>query len=93
MDAVPSAMLAALHPRRAMVQNSRRWIEASDVIPMFPTFVWKVQIEAGLRDALRERVLAAMTAMRARLPPLARGHGWQSKQTLHQRGDLWDLQR
>ena len=36
-----------------MVQNSRRWIEASDVIPMFPTFVWKVQIEAGLRDALR----------------------------------------
>jgi hypothetical protein len=87
------AMPAALRPHRAMVQNSRRWIEASDVIPMFPTFVWKVQIEAGLRDALRERVLAAMTEMRARLPPLAHGHGWQSEQTLHQRGDLWDLQR
>ena len=60
---------------------------------MFPTFVWKVQIEAGLRDALRQRVLAAMTEMRVRLPPLAHGHGWQSEQTLHQRGDLWDLQR
>lgn len=28
-------------------------IEASDVIPMFPTCVCKFQIEAGLRDALR----------------------------------------
>jgi hypothetical protein len=60
---------------------------------MFPTFVWKVQIEAGLRDALRERDLAAITEMWDWLPPLARGHGWQSKQTLRQRGDLWDLQR
>jgi hypothetical protein len=76
-----------------MVQNSRRWIEASDVIPMFPTFVCKVQIEAGPRNALRQRVLAAMTAMRARPPPLARGHGRESEQTLHQRADLWDLQR
>jgi hypothetical protein len=75
-----------------MVQNSRRWMEASDVIPMFPTFVWKDQIEAGLRDALRQRVLAAMTEMRVRLPPLVQGHGWQSEQTLRQRGDLWDLQ-
>ena len=87
------AMAAAARPRRAMVHNNRRWMEASDVIPMFPTFVWKVQIEAGLRDALRQRVLAAMTEMPVRLPPLARGHGWQSEQTLHQRGDLRDLQR
>jgi hypothetical protein len=75
-----------------MVQNSRRWIAASDVMPMFPTFVWKIQIEAGLRGALRQRVLAAMTEMRARLPPLAHGHGWQSEQTLRQRRDLRDLQ-
>ena len=86
------AMPAALRPHRAMVQNSRRWIEALGVITMFPTFVWKVQIEAGLGDALQQRVLAAMTEMRVRLPPLAHGHGWQSEQTLPQRGDLWDLQ-
>ena len=26
--------------------------EHSDVIPMFPTLVWKVQLQAGLRDAI-----------------------------------------
>ena len=71
-----------------MVQNSRQWIEASDVIPMFPTFVWKVQIESGLRDALCEPILAAMAEMRVRLPPLAPGDGWQSGQALHQREDF-----
>jgi uncharacterized protein (TIGR02466 family) len=74
-----------------MVQNSRRWMEASDVIPMFPTFVWKVQIESGLRDALRETILAAIAEMRVRLPPLAPGDGWQSGQALHQREDFGDL--
>jgi len=36
-----------------MVQNSRRWLEASDVVSMFLTFVWKVQIECDLRKVLR----------------------------------------
>ena len=74
-----------------MAQNGRRWMEASDVIPMFPTFVWKVQIETGLRDTLRERILAALAEMRVRLPPLAPGQGWQSGQALHQREDFRDL--
>ena len=50
------AMPAAPHPRQAMVQNSRRWMETSDVIPMFPTFVWKVQLEAGLRERILIKV-------------------------------------
>jgi hypothetical protein len=40
------------------MQNGLRWREASDVIPKFPSFAWKVQVEASLRDALRERILA-----------------------------------
>lgn len=74
-----------------MVQYSRRWMEASDVIPMFPTFVWKVQIESGVRDALRETISAAIAEMRAGLPPLATGEGWQSGQALHQREAFRDL--
>jgi len=66
-------------------------MEASDVIPMFPTLVWKIQIEPGLRDALRRAILAALGEMRGRLPPLAPGEGWQSGQALHQRADLLDL--
>jgi len=74
-----------------MVQSSRRWMEASDVVPMFPTFAWKLQIEAGLRDALRESILAALAVMREGLPPLAPGMGWQSAHELHRRDDFRDL--
>ena len=55
---------------------------------MFPSFVWKVQIESGFRDTLRETILAAIAEMRVQLPPLAPGHGWQSGQTLHEREDF-----
>ena len=74
-----------------MTQKGLRWKEASDVIPMFPTFVWKVQVEASLRDALREKILAALAGMRARLAPLEPGQGWQSEQALHQREEFRDL--
>jgi len=58
---------------------------------MFPTFVWKLQIESGLRDALRESILAALAVMREGLPPLAPGMGWQSAHELHRRDDFRDL--
>jgi len=35
-------------------------METPDVMAMFPTFVWKVQIEAGPRDALRKRVVLVL---------------------------------
>ena len=58
---------------------------------MFPTLVWKIQIEPRLRDALRRTILAALAEMRGRLPPLAPGQGWQSGQALHEREDLLEL--
>lgn len=64
-------------------------MEASDVIPMFPTLVWKLQIEAGLRDALGASISATLAALRGDLPPP--GQGWQSEQTLHQRPELRPL--
>ena len=66
-------------------------MEASDVIPMFPTFVWKLQIEASLRDALATNIRAALADLRRGLPPLESGRGWQSRQALHEREDFRDL--
>jgi uncharacterized protein (TIGR02466 family) len=74
-----------------MVKEDSRWMETSDVIPMFPSLVWKIRIEAGLRDALAAKILAALTDMRRDLPPLAAGRGWQSPQSLHEREDFADL--
>jgi len=74
-----------------MAMESKKWMEASDVIPMFPTLVWKLQVEADLRDALAARILEALAAMRRDLPPLEPGRGWQSGQALHERDDLREL--
>lgn len=74
-----------------MLHDSRRRFEASDVVPMFPTFVWKIQVEPGLRDTLREKILAALAEMRAGLPTLAPGEAWQSGTALHRREELRDL--
>ena len=74
-----------------MARSGQQWREASDVIPMFPSLVWKTQIEPGLRDALRARIEAVLAEMRSGLPPLAAGQGWQSEQTLHVREELREL--
>jgi uncharacterized protein (TIGR02466 family) len=66
-----------------MSKGSARWVSASDVIPMFPTLVWKVQLEAQLRKRIDAKMLGALKRMRKAGPPLAPGRGWQSKQTLH----------
>jgi uncharacterized protein (TIGR02466 family) len=71
--------------------DSSRWVSSSDVIPMFPTLVWKVQLESQLCKEIDAQVLAALARMRGPLPQLAPGHGWQSIQTLHTLEELRDL--
>ena len=74
-----------------MLKQTERWIEASDVIPMFPTLVWKILLEAELRSAIDVKILAALEGIRRGLPRLEAGQGWQSEQTLHARGEFLDL--
>jgi uncharacterized protein (TIGR02466 family) len=74
-----------------MVGQSDRWSEASDVIPMFPTLVWKVELHAQLRETIDSKAFAALSLMRRDLPPLTSGKGWQSIQTLHTLDDFQDL--
>ena len=66
-------------------------MEASDVIPMFPTLVWKIQIDPDLRDLLGAGILAALAELRRDLPPLPAGQGWQSGHTLHEREEFREL--
>jgi len=74
-----------------MGNQNARWSEASDVIPMFPTLVWKIELEARLREAIGTRLLAALAHLRRDLPPLAPGQGWQSVQSLHELDEFRDL--
>lgn len=74
-----------------MVKERDPWIEASDVIPMFPTLVWKIQLNAELHDAIDAKILATLERIRRDLPELGPGRGWQSEQTLHEREEFRDL--
>ena len=74
-----------------MPNGNTQWMAASDVIPMFPTLVWKIELEAQLREAIGAQALAALARMRRDLPPLAPGQGWQSVQSLHELDDFREL--
>jgi uncharacterized protein (TIGR02466 family) len=58
---------------------------------MFPTLVWRFELDAQLRKAVNARALAALSLMRRDLAPLAPGHGWQSAHTLHTLEEFGDL--
>jgi len=74
-----------------MLEAADQRSDISDVIPMFPTLVWKVELHTQLREEINAKALAALARMRRDQPPLAPGAGWQSAQTLHELDDFHDL--
>jgi uncharacterized protein (TIGR02466 family) len=74
-----------------MVKEGNPWLETSDLIPMFPTLVWKFQLKPDVRDAVDARIIPMLEAMRRDGPALAVGQGWQSGGTLHEREELREL--
>src|SRR5919197_6237161 len=74
-----------------MSKRADNWIETSDVIPMFPTLVWKIHVRPAWSDAMAAQMLPALAAMRAKSPPLEPGRGWQSEQALHERAEFGEL--
>ena len=64
---------------------------SSDVISMFPTLVWRVELDDPVRETIETKGIAALARLRRDLPPLAPGEGWQSMQTLHELEDFREL--
>ena len=57
--------------------------EASDVLRMFPTFVWKAQVAPSVRQRIEDDVLAKLDDMRRGAGEPVPGPGWQSEKDLH----------
>jgi uncharacterized protein (TIGR02466 family) len=74
-----------------MSKERDRSIEASDVIPVFPTLVWKIALRADAHETMDARMLAVLEAMRRNLPSLDPGRGWQSETALHRRAEFHEL--
>jgi uncharacterized protein (TIGR02466 family) len=66
------------------------WID-SDVISLFPTLVWKIQLRADVRDTIAANVLELVDSLRHALPDLEAGEAWQSGHGLHRREELRQL--
>ena len=70
--------------------RNQLWID-SDVVSLFPTLVWKMQLHADVHEPIAESVLGLMQSMRHALPRLGAGEVWQSGHGLHEREELHQL--
>ena len=68
-----------------------KWMEDSDVLSIFPTCVWKVQLTSAFRQRVNSRFLEVIKQINPDLDEIPRGGSWQSGQDLHNRGELVDF--
>ena len=73
------------------ISGKHSWIETSDVVSMFPTLVWKIQLRAELHETIDASVLGLLHSLRQGLPALNTGEAWQSGHALHGREERRQL--
>lgn len=74
-----------------MVAKGESWLETSDVLSLFPTFVWNIQLKKDNYEAVNRKILTAVQKLREGLAPLAPGEAWQSGQRLQKLEEFSDL--
>jgi uncharacterized protein (TIGR02466 family) len=74
-----------------MATHGESRFEASDVLALFPTYVWKVQLGPEVCRPLNAGILETVAGMRRSLPALERGQAWQSGHELHMLPAFADL--
>ena len=67
------------------------WMEASEVLSIFPTCAWKIQLTSGFRQRVNSKILQAINEIKPDLAEISPGGSWQSAQDLHHREQLVDL--
>ncbi len=65
-----------------MAEERASRIESSDVILVFPTFVWKTQLEAKVYEAINQKILGTLEEMTQSLSLPPPGTSWQSANQL-----------
>jgi len=67
------------------------WIQSSDVVSLFPTLVWKIELRAEVHEPIDESALGLLHSLRQGQPGLKSGEAWQSGHALHRREELHAL--
>jgi len=73
------------------ISGKHSWIEGSDVVSLFPTLVWKIQLRAEVHGPIDASALGLLRSLRQGLPELKTGEAWQSGHDLHRREELREL--
>ena len=66
-------------------------MEASEVLSIFPTFVWKIQLTSEFRQRVNSNILQLIDQIKPDLAEIPPGGLWQSGQDLHNREQMMDL--
>ena len=64
---------------------------ATDVLRMFPTFVWKAELEPEVHRRINSSIIQRLEVLRGSAPEPAPGQGWQSNHELHKLDEFSEL--
>ena len=71
-----------------MAANDEQWKQGSDVLSVFPTLVWQVQLRPALEKDIGAGIRGVLDRTRSELPDLGPGEAWQSPRDLHERPEI-----
>jgi len=67
-----------------MIKQPRPGFQTSDILRMFPTFVWKAELSPEVYQPVNESILQALGEIGAPLADVRSGESWQSGHRLHE---------
>ncbi len=73
------------------MSEKEKWMEDSDVLSIFPTCVWKIQLMTEVSQKVNSKFLQVINQINPDLAQISPGESWQSGQDLHNREQLADL--
>ena len=74
-----------------MSESNEPKFQTSDVLRMFPSFVWKAELEQDVHLSINRKIVVKLDDLRQSMPELAPGEAWQSDQALHRLAEFGEL--
>ncbi len=70
---------------------SHPWVNSSDVLSIFPTFIWKFELASEARAAVDTKLRQALERLRPSRDRITPAQGWQTHSELHTLDELSEL--
>jgi len=74
-----------------MAKKHKTVFEAAEFLRMFPTFVWKAELEPRVHRRLNANIISTLDGIRRTVPEPEPGRPWQSDQDLHKMNEFGEL--